>query len=189
MFWSPWFLLKFRAQTQERVCLTPFSTAVETGFRSSFWRWKITSVKLWRSSEVVLLSAGVDMLINGSVSVGKPHLLECCSGYLATIFYAALAIIFALWTTYSVFVTRYVQTWLARILVSHGKKNWREGTSEHAQILPLDTHKCLQHNSVGIWSKGHSRRCLLLLSITTSFAWDHAVSTTLRHLPELQYFG
>lgn len=42
----------------------------------------------------MLLSCGVNMLINGTVSLGTPHLLECFSEYLAQILHAAFSVIF-----------------------------------------------------------------------------------------------
>lgn len=47
--------------------------------------------KMCSSSEMVLHSLGVNILINGTVSLGTPHLLECITGYLALVLHAALS--------------------------------------------------------------------------------------------------
>lgn len=46
------------------------------------------------TEEAVLHSLGVNILINGTVSLGTPHLLEYFSGFLAQVLHAALPIIF-----------------------------------------------------------------------------------------------
>lgn len=88
--------------------------------------------KMCSTGEIALHSHGVNILINGTVSLGTPHLLKHFSGFLARLLHAALSIIL-IWALsglrpvhlaapQTTLTSRHAQTWLLMILIIHSRE-------------------------------------------------------------------
>lgn len=105
--------------------------------------------KMCSTEETVLQSLGVNILINGTVSLGTPHLLEYFSGYLAHILQTALSIIL-IWALSGLRTVHLAQPRQqshpnthrlhCRWSSSSTRGKWSQAVSVLAKILPSETH-------------------------------------------------